>query len=371
MTRRLPFALPAAGVALGIATSPRLLPVVLIAAILGVIRTRETVSIAILSLAVVVGTIAAMRPAPTRFEAVEPPIARYVDSIFPHRLANFARAVLFAQTAQLDPLDRINYRAVGLTHLLAISGFNIAILAGIFWLVARAALGPKPAVEYLAAIATMLYVFGIGAPESVLRAGIMATLIFIARGLGRRASILNVLCSAFFVTLLFDAHALYDIGLQLSYTATFGLIVWMPLIENLLPRRPNLLRKLAASTFAAQLMTLPLVIWHFEEFAPISFIANLALVPIFGLLFPLVVVALSGVPLIIAITEKFLTMTTAIIDGFAALPGGTISVAGPSPELLAAWGIFAIFPLLDRRRRILFSVLAIFLLGRAVATLSS
>lgn len=353
--KRLPFALPSVFLASGILLSGNLsnrmtfvIGVVVLfgtAAVLFKIN-RALLSIAVLGACLMTGIVAAHKSEPVETAEVRTPLASYIDGIFPHRLARFSRAVLLAENDVIDDLDRINYRKTGLSHLLAISGFNIAVLAGIFWLCARLLFGDKAITDILALAATLLYTFGIGAPASALRAGVMVAALFASRAMGRKGNILNVLFGAFFITLLFDPRALLDIGFQLSYAATYGLIVWTAPLERLLPSRPSLFWKLIASTTAAQALTLPLVLWHFGEMAPIGFLANLALIPIFGLLFPLIVIALSGFAPVIQLAGLLLEATSAIIDAFASFPGTVFLAPAPGEKDLIALALLAGIPLI-------------------------
>lgn len=358
---RIPFLPPLVALVLGlvsgsslVAALPFAAAALLLLAGLAVARRahRGVLTLAVLLAALLLGVVSAPRASDrTRQEPVkDSAISRRVDSVFDWSTARFVRAIMLAETDVLDEADRVNYRRAGLTHLLAISGLNVAILAGLFWSAARLAAGPVAAADYAAAAATLAYVLGIGAPPSALRAGIMAFAVFVARGMKRPAGILNVLFGAAFVTLAFDPAALFDAGFQLSYAATLGLILWTRPIERLLPNRPRLLWKLVAASAAAQLPTVPIMMYSFGQFAPIAFLANIAVVPIFGLIMPLIVLAVCGVPGTAALTNLLHHAVTRIVAAFAEMPGASFLIARPPAPAVVALLALAALPILARGR---------------------
>lgn len=288
-----------------------------------------------------------MREAESRNES---PISRHANRILPPALAAFTRAVVLNDLSGLSAIDRASYRQTGLTHLLAISGMNVAVMALLF----RLALAPLPlpglARDLGAAAAVAVYVAGIGAPPSALRAALMAMAVLIARATQREAATANVLAGAAFLTLLWDPASIRDPGFQLSYAATIGLIVGTRPIQRMLPPRPRLLAPLVAGSLAAQVATLPIIAWHFAELSPVGIIANIAAIPIFAVLFPLSVLALAGVPLSADLAAHLHAALVQIIDAFARIPGASIAVPRPPLEAVLAALLLLLLPLLPASR---------------------
>ncbi len=383
-SRRVPLLLPALALALGIASGPLLRPfatslalATMAAGVLALLvrRTHPRASASVLSATVIAATLAVapllgvadLPPDPRALSKT--PIARHADDTLPPQLARFARAVILNDLEGLEDADRIAYRRSGLTHLLAISGVNVAIMALLFRLLLAPLPLPRAARELGAAAAVAVYIAGIGAPPSALRAGIMAIAVFIARARGRTSDTLNILFGAAFLTLLIDPIALYDPGFQLSYAATVGLILWTRPLQAVLPSRPRLLGPLVAGSVAAQALTLPIVAWHFAELAPIGFVANLAAIPLFALLFPLTVLALIGLPGALPPAASLLEILTGAIDAFARLPGATFAIARPPlPAVFALLGL-GLIPLVAavRHQRLAFTAL-IAMLALSLAT---
>lgn len=292
-------------------------------------------------------------PAPRPFHdpVHETPIARRANHTLPPALARFTRAVVLNDLEGLEPAVRVAYRRTGLTHLLAISGMNVAIMALLF----RAALAPLPmpaiARELGSAAAVGVYIAGIGAPPSALRAGLMAIAVFLARARGRSTGAINILAGAALVTLLWDPSSIRDPGFQLSYAATAGLIAWTRPLARLLPSRPRHLGPLIAGTLAAQAPTLPLVAWHFAELAPIGFLANIATIPIFAVLFPLAVLALAGLPPAAVAAAHLLEVMGWIIEAMARLPGSAFVIERPPLAAVLALLVLSLLPLIVPMRR--------------------
>jgi competence protein ComEC len=164
------------------------------------------------------------------------------------------------------------FRRAGVYHVLAVSGFNVALLAGAVWALLRAAGGSRR----VAAVSAMLVVVGfaavVGPEPSVLRAAIMAVLILGAVVLDREASVTNSLAVAALAILAARPGDLLDPGFQLSFAATAG-IVAAPL-----PR--GVVAGALAVSVAAQLAVLPIALAHFNQLTTVGVVANLAVVPL-------------------------------------------------------------------------------------------
>jgi len=319
-------------------------------------RTRRlALALAALLAVLLAGALVSTRPlfasAPATGEE-DSPLARYIDGRFSYPLAQFARAVILDEDEAIDRIDVDLYRRSGLTHLLAISGFNIGILAAVTWALARLALRRRSVAEYATVAVLVVYTIGIGAPASVLRATLMATLFLLARTLGRPSTPLHLLTATAFLILLFDPAALGNIGFQLSYAATFGIIAWTGPLTRFLPARPRLFWETLAGTVAAQAATLPLMLWHFHEISLIAFLANPVLVPIFSLLYLLVLAGLAQLPGAAPLAELCFALFRRLLERFALMPGAAFAVAAPRAGLVAAMLGILLLPLVaDRRRR--------------------
>jgi competence protein ComEC len=177
------------------------------------------------------------------------------------------------------------FKNTGTAHIIAISGFNIAIIAGIFFAIFKNIFGEKiGSVVSIAGI--FFYTLLVGADAAVLRAALMGTLSLAARQLGRRNSGMNSLGVAVMFMLLLNPMSLWDVGFQLSAAATLGLILYAEPFSNFTINLFTKISKQDASafghifndsvtlTFAAQLTTIPIMAYQFKRISLISFVAN-------------------------------------------------------------------------------------------------
>jgi competence protein ComEC len=208
-----------------------------------------------------------------------------LDKGMPTREAALARGFVLGEDERIDPATVEDFRRAGLSHLLAVSGQNIALLA-LLAMPLLAALGmPLPArlVWILAAIA--IYVPLAGGGPSIVRAGVMGALSVLAMLAGRRTSRLYGLGVAAIVSLTIDPHIGADVGWQLSFAAVLG-ILWLagPLREAIAARIGRrgwrgALAEGAAMTIAATLSTAPLIAFHFGGISTTTLLANLLALP--------------------------------------------------------------------------------------------
>ncbi|HLO04068.1 MAG TPA: ComEC/Rec2 family competence protein, partial [Symbiobacteriaceae bacterium] len=202
----------------------------------------------------------------------------------PARDAALLAGLLFGTRSDLPPDVKLAFQESGVVHLLAVSGGNVAmILLPFIWFLRR--LGLRPRWAGAAGIPLVwFFVFLTGAGPSVMRAGLMATLVLLGDLLQRERNALNTLGAAAAILLLLEPGMLFDIGFQLSVSATLGIMLFARRIQGWLEPRAQAIwgerlgKGLAAGlsvTFAAQLVVEPISLFHFGALAPIAPIANL------------------------------------------------------------------------------------------------
>ena len=205
--------------------------------------------------------------------------------------ASLLAGILFGVDTGLTRELQDAFKNTGTTHIIAISGFNIAIIAGIFFSIFKNIFGER----YGAAIAIVgifFYAFLVGADSAVMRAAFMGSISLLARQLGRRNMGLNALMAVAFFMALINPLVLWDVGFQLSFFATLGLILYAEPFSNF---TRNLISKISKNdmstltrilndyvvlTFAAQLTTIPIMAYYFKRISLISFVANPFILPV-------------------------------------------------------------------------------------------
>lgn len=182
----------------------------------------------------------------------------------------------------------------GTSHLLAISGFNMTLVASAVGALLRGRCGPL--VRAIATVAAVvLYSLLVGLGASVVRSAVMAAITSLGLALGRRAAAANGLCAAIAVMLALDPATIGDASFLLSAGATAGLLAFQAPLAERLAWLPSLAGDGLAATVAATLPTLPIVAGIFGRISLVSPLANLIAVPLFpALMATSVATILSG-----------------------------------------------------------------------------
>jgi competence protein ComEC len=190
------------------------------------------------------------------------------------------RGLTIGDTEGLTPATEQNLQRAGLTHLVAVSGSNVAIVLGAITYLARP-LGHAGRIV-AAAVALILFVLVVGPEPSVLRAAAMGAIGLIALASGRTTEPLCILGLALIAVLALRPGMIVSVGLQLSVAATAGLVLWGRPLASLMspgPDGPRLLALGLGATLAAQLAVAPLLIIVFGELSIAGPLANLAAMP--------------------------------------------------------------------------------------------
>jgi competence protein ComEC len=210
---------------------------------------------------------------------------RALDSGMLAREAALARGFVLGEDERIDPVTVEDFRRAGLSHLLAVSGQNVALL-GLLAMPLLALLGMSLRARLLWIVAAIaVYVPLAGGGPSIVRAGVMGALTLLATFAGRRASRLYTLAIAAIVTLAIDPRIGADIGWQLSFAAVLGILAIAHPLRGAIASRLGSgglrgpLTEGVAVTVAATLATAPLIVFHFGELSTVSLVANLLALP--------------------------------------------------------------------------------------------
>lgn len=174
-----------------------------------------------------------------------------------------------------DLLDAFN--RTGTSHVLAISGANVSIVAWTLTALLTRLLGRRAALPAVAALA--LHAALVGMSASVVRATVMGTLAALALALGHRTEAYHLLAAAALAMLLFDPWLLWDAGFQLSFACTAGLLLLGPAFAPV-TRAVPVLGEAAAGTLAATLFSAPILASTFGRISVIALPANLLVAPL-------------------------------------------------------------------------------------------
>ena len=202
------------------------------------------------------------------------------------------------EISDLSPELEEQMRIVSLTHLVAVSGSNCAIVVGMVYLIAVCLRFGRAGRTVISLAALGLYVLLIGPDPSVLRAGVMAASVIVMIALGRRTWALNALAIAAIILLIADPWLAVEFGFGLSVLATAGILLLAPAMsEKLSSRMPVPLALGLSVTLAAQLFCLPLLMQLQPGLPTYSVIANLLAGPMVAPVTVLGMIALVLTPI--------------------------------------------------------------------------
>ncbi|MCX6763608.1 MAG: ComEC/Rec2 family competence protein [Candidatus Moranbacteria bacterium] len=206
-----------------------------------------------------------------------------INQLMPAPESGLLVGLLIGGSAQLPKELQNNFSKTGLTHIVAVSGYNVTIIAeylllfGIFM-----GLWRKQAL-WFALIGIFLFVVMTGMPSSAVRAGIMGSLLIWAMKNGRLANSTNAIVFAAAVMLLLNPLLLrYDVGFQLSFLATLGIVYFSPFLEIQMIKKHKTfgLWEVIILSLSAQIFVVPILIYNFHQLSLLSLLANALVLPI-------------------------------------------------------------------------------------------
>jgi len=209
--------------------------------------------------------------------------------------ANFMKGILIGSRSLLGKNIQDTLNSVGLSHIIAVSGYNLTILVVLLQRILRRRWAWGGLV--LSLVVVWVFTLLVGASASITRAAIMATVFLIASYYGRPVGIFTCISLTAAITLAFNPTAVIeDVGWQLSFLSLLGIIIISPIIIKALPKKLTLLNEAIAITIAAQIATVPYLLFVFGKFSLASLISNIILMPIIPILMLVgFVVAIIGI----------------------------------------------------------------------------
>ena len=255
------------------------------------------------------------------------------------------------------PKDIIrNFNRAGVSHVLAISGLHVGIIAFISFAIIKIIMRSS---EYLllrfnifkvsallSIIPVIGYAFIAGLRISTIRATLMILCYLAALLAGRGRDLLNILAFAAFLILVISPASLFDVSFQLSFTAVAAILLVTPALGSLIPQAAGggILRKGITATvlfimvsLAAVIGTAPLIALYFNRISAIALLSNLLVIPIIGFaVLPLGMLLIATVPfapvaqILITVASFFIRTAVSIIGFLSSLPFSSFPVTTPT-----------------------------------------
>jgi competence protein ComEC len=294
-----------------------------------------------------------------------------ISAILPEPEASLLTGIVLGVESGIPERVKDAFATSGTMHVVAISGFNISVLTVMMSAATRRWAGRRW-VPPLMIVGIWAYALLVGGAPSVTRAAVMGSLYPLARLFGREADVLTGCLLASLIMTLLSPSVLWDLGFQLSFAATLGLIFYAQSFQDAiqlglsqvlppgwLDRAVYLIREGLLMTLAAQITTLPLLLHYFGQLSLVSFMANALILPaqpaimlcggaaaVAGLLLPSLGRALGWAAWLP------LTYTIRMVEWTAGFPGASVAVGAFGSGWVLAWyGALALVTVCLRRER--------------------
>jgi competence protein ComEC len=209
-------------------------------------------------------------------------ISARINEVFSEPAASLTAGVLLGLRRSIPADVNDSFNRTGLTHILAISGYNITLLISVFGMFLKQAVRRTRFWGSLGGI--MVFVLLTGMSASVIRAAVMGGLVLLSLFCGRKSSgVQALIVSAALMSLVNPRILLFDMSFQLSFLATLGILLFMPVIEErvvFLKKLPAWMGEGLGVTLAAQVFTTPLILYSFGRVSLISPLTNIVFLPL-------------------------------------------------------------------------------------------
>lgn len=210
-------------------------------------------------------------------------IREKVERLFSEPSASLVLGLLLGVRSSIPQNVLDNFQTTGLTHILAISGYNITLIITIFALILK---GGGRKLQFIITVAgIILFAILTGMSASVIRASVMGVIMVFALRVGRKSNGLqSLLLSVFLMVMVNPKILMMDISFQLSFMSTLGLLILLPLVEDWSKKLPAIVGEGLVVTLSATFFTLPITLLNFHAFSIISPLANVLFLPLIPLI---------------------------------------------------------------------------------------
>lgn len=261
-------------------------------------------------------------------------VAQHIQHLWHEPYASFMAGLLYGYRGGLGTLNEL-FSITGVTHIVAISGYNITIISSLFLAICFRIGINRTRAFWIVVGGVIVFVLFAGASASVVRAGIMGIILLVAMYCGRLSRVGRVLLlTAVIMTLHNPLVLVWDAGFQLSFLSTIGLVYLSPYVTKYASWIPVIggIRESFVSTISATLMTLPFILYQFGRLSLVSVAVNMLILWIlpyimfFGFVSVVIrsiyeplgavisVIALGGMVYIVSVVKWFASISFAAID---------------------------------------------------------
>ena len=280
-----------------------------------------------------------------------------VERLIPEPAAGLGEGLLLGVKRALGEDLENTFRRTGIIHIVVLSGYNVMIVVTFILYVLGRLFGRRLSAVF-GILGIVLFAIMVGLGATVVRASIMATLLLLMGLTGRVYLVLRGLALAGVLMLLWNPYSLaFDVGFQLSFLATLGLILVAPHLLERLQMVPESIgiREFLVATLATQLFVLPLLLYQIGEFSVVSVIVNVLVLPMVpvAMLMTFITGMVGFVSTTLALPLAYLTYLSlsyiiVVAEWFGALPFAAFTVPAfpfwlvPVGYALIAYGLWRV-----------------------------
>lgn len=207
---------------------------------------------------------------------------RFRDNIYNKLKDNLGRrkaalvcSLSYGYTDYLDEFDKENFSNMGIIHAISVSGMHVAIIYSVLKNITK---------KFFIIPILVIYVLFTSAPVSAVRALIMIIIKIGGEILYRNYSSCVAIAISALITLIYGPYLIFNLGFQLSYLSTLGIILFNKEISDKLYIIPNKIRDTVSISISAMIFTIPILIREFNEISAVSLLGNLVIVPILNII---------------------------------------------------------------------------------------
>lgn len=258
-------------------------------------------------------------------------IEQKIENTFEQDKAAILKGLLIGDTTGIQEEIKQDFQTLNISHILAISGMHISYLIIGIQILFKKVLGKKKT-KIVTIVFLIFYMIITGFSPSVVRAAVMGMIAIGGGILNRKSDLANTIAISLFIILLYNPFLILNVGLQLSYLGTIGIIIFHPTILEILHFIPlKKIRELMAVTLSAQIILLPIMLYHFNSIGIYFLISNLLVSIVIG---PIILLGfLSLFIKMAAIPVNFGLSYLLFISKWSELPFSKIYV--PTPNVIS------------------------------------
>lgn len=277
-------------------------------------------------------------------------IIETAKDIVPKSTSGILTGLLIGDRSEISQEDDENFRKSSLSHILAISGSHIAyIMLGITFILTKSRV-PRKWIHISAIMALIIFMFITNFSPTIARACIMGIIMLFAKIVYKKLDILTSISLSYLIILLENPFSIKDLGVQLSYLGTLGIVYLNQPISKFLSKYINKkIAEILSVTISAQIMVLPIITINFNNISTLFIISNLLAVPLSGTILLLGysnvflgMVWLKLGQVLGVLTNLLIQILIWIAKIIANIPYSNFYVATPNKIIIFAYYIFVI-----------------------------